>query len=510
MAQYLVHSSRELQAACDVVQAGDVILVHGGRYDRRSRLCNRQGPIVFTAADDGWISGGRSPDPFRGEKPPAEDAPSKPSLRDFAFLQIVGCEHIVIDGLKIEKCWPSILFVRDTRHLQVRNCIWRHGTHAIFAQREGTSHILVENNEWQQDDSPEHDLWLKFDWARAHGDEGSDGLLRYFNGGFFSSKGIAGKVVIRDNRIMDAYNGIRMKAKSASPRQSPPLNADVHIYANQFIRIRDNPVEPEVFAYNWHVRHNRLLDCHAWFSFDGVTGGYWYFYGNTAYFHSRQGPCGSHDGHTMGRVLKLSYEKRPRDAETEGVPAFPWFVFNNSWHLRCPLIGGANPAVPANGEGPDFTAHLDFFNNAFDWCNPLDDGAWLCEWVELLRNFDLVRTLDSRFDYDICDLPNFFSVLAEAGHGEAHGLRASRPIFNGSSVGDFTLAADSQALGSGWIRGVERPTGAPAGLRLQEDGSLNRGAVQDYRLIEVPDLEAEAETVAVEIASAWRELSSLQ
>ena len=181
------------------------------------------------------------------------------------------------------------------------------------------------------------------------------------------------------------------------------------------------------------------------------------------------------------------------------MPAFPWFVFNNSWHLRCPLIGGANPAVPANGEGPDFTAHLDFFNNAFDWCNPLDDGPWLCEWVELLRNFDLVRTLDSRFDYDICDLPNFFSVLAEAGHGEAHGLRATRPIFNGSPVGDFTLTADSQALGSGWIAASSaRP--AVGGLRLQEDGSL-RGAVRS-RADRSTRSEAEAEAVAVGIVSA--------
>jgi hypothetical protein len=99
-------------------------------------------------------------------------------------------------------------------------------------------------------------------------------------------------------------------------------------------------------------------------------------------------------------------------------------------------------------------------------------------------------------------LPNFFSVLAEAGHGEVDGLCATRSIFNGSPVGDFTLAADSQALGSGWVRGVERPTGGPAGLRVQQDGSLNRGAVQDYGLIEVPDLEAEAEAVAVEIVSA--------
>ena len=506
MAQYPVHSPKELQDACNVARPGDVILVYGGRYEERSLLQDRRGlpdlPIVFKAADDCWISGEKSPDPNWGEKPPAEDAPSKPGLTDFAFLQIDRCEYIVIDGLKIEKCWPSILFVRNTRHLQVRNGTWRNGTYAVFAKEKNTSHILIENNEWQQDDSPEHDLWLKFDWARAHGDEGSDGMLRYFNGGFFSSKGIAGKVVIRRNRIMDAYNGVRMKAESASPRQSPPMNADVHIYDNKFIRIRDNPVEPEVFAFNWHVRHNSLLDCHAWFSFDGVTGGYWYFYGNTAHFQSRQGPHGSHDGHTMGRVLKLSYEMRPRDAETEGVPIFPWFVFNNSWHLRCPLIGGANPTVPANGEGPDFTARLDFFNNAFDWCNPLADGPWLCEWTETIRNFDLVRTFDSQFDYDICDLPNFFSILAEAGRGEAHGLRATRPIFNGSASGDFTLAGNSEALSSGWVRGVERPTAGSAGLRPQADGSLNRGAVQDYGLIEVPDLEAEASALTAEIVSA--------
>jgi hypothetical protein len=68
----------------------------------------------------------------------------------------------------------------------------------------------------------------------------------------------------------------------------------------------------------------------------------------------------------MGRVLKLSYEQRPPDPESEGVPVFPWFVFNNSWHLRCPIIGGKNPTLPPAGEGPDFTAHLNFFNNAFE------------------------------------------------------------------------------------------------------------------------------------------------
>src|SRR5262245_10715597 len=43
------------------------------------------------------------------------------------------------------------------------------------------------------------------------------------------------------------------------------------------------------------------------FPFDGVAGGYWYYYGNTGVFDSRQGRF-HRDHHTMGRVLKLSYE----------------------------------------------------------------------------------------------------------------------------------------------------------------------------------------------------------
>ena len=88
---------------------------------------------------------------------------------------------------------------------------------AIFAKAdkklpEKTSHLLIESNEWQQDDSPDHALWTRIDWARAHGEEDSDGLFRYYNGGFLASKGIRGQVILRGNRIMDAYNGVRMKA----------------------------------------------------------------------------------------------------------------------------------------------------------------------------------------------------------------------------------------------------------------------------------------------------------
>lgn len=430
MARRIVRSPAELQQACSLAQAGDEILVCGGRYDTPSVLQGRRGepgrPIVFRAADDRWISAGQSPDPYWGGALPSQDAPRKPDMSDFAFLLIDKCEHVEIDGLKIENCWPSILFVKDTSRLHIRRCVWRNGTYAIFAKGEKTSHLLIEDNEWQQDDSPGHDLWFKLDWRRAHGNENSDGLFRYFNGGFLAAKAIAGKVVVRRNRIRDAYNGIRMKAEKVYSHQTPPTNADVHIFDNDFVRIRDNPIEPEVFAYNWHVRHNRLLDCHSWFSFDGVTGGFWYFYGNTGYFRSRQGAPDS-EAHTMGRVLKLSYQRFPRDLAFERVPAFPWFVFNNSWHLRCPLIGGRNdPPHIDGGEGPDFTARLDFFNNAFDWCDVGRDGPWLCQTIDLLHNFDLPRSVGVRFDYDICDRPDFFAFFAAAGSGED--TDASRPV----------------------------------------------------------------------------------
>jgi hypothetical protein len=129
MAQHTVRSPPELQQACSIAEAGDVIVVYGGLYDKPSVIEKCAGrpdnPIVFKTADDEWISGGRSPDPYWGGTTPAQDAPQKPSVKDFAFLIIDECTHVVIDGLKIRECWPSILFVKDTRYLQIRNCVWR-------------------------------------------------------------------------------------------------------------------------------------------------------------------------------------------------------------------------------------------------------------------------------------------------------------------------------------------------------------------------------------------------
>jgi hypothetical protein len=354
-------------------------------------------------------------------------------------------------------------------------------------------HYVIENNHWQQDTSSDHKLWTFLDWAQSHGGEGSDGRYRYFNGAFFGGKGIAGDVVIRGNIVRDAYNGVRLKAADTGKAISglPRLNANVHIYGNDFIRIRDNPIEPEAYALDWHVRHNRLRDCHSWFSVDGVAGGYWYFYGNIGWFTSRQG-LPSHAHHTMGRVLKLSYESYVDPGSRSDVPSAPWYVFNNSWHLRCPIIGGSDPGASWATEGPDFTAKLAFFNNAMQWCDPEAHRERVCEMTDMVMNFDWASSSGVLFDHDICSRTDFKRFFApQGGMGEPNGIAATRRIFCDARAGDFTLAPLSEALGTGLRQDLATSAGAAASIEPAADGSLNRGACQSYGLTSVPALECE-------------------
>src|SRR5262249_907865 len=158
-------------------------------------------------------------------------------------------------------------------------------------------------------------------------------------------------------------------------------------------------------------------------------GGYWYYYGNTGRFLSRQGLYGTF-GHTMGRVLKLSYHSEPPDPDSEQVPKFPWYVFNNSWHLRCPLIGGASAAVPVppeKGEGPGLRGNVDFFKKALGWCDAAQYGPWVCEPIELIHHFDFGRSAATRFDYDICDRADYLRDMQARGQ-EANGIVAAGPL----------------------------------------------------------------------------------
>src|SRR5262245_22036141 len=358
-------NASDFQKACRRAEPGDTITLTPGTYRSSTKLQARSNVTILPGAP-GWIDGGLTPTPTK-DSSLRSTPPKKPTTEEKAFLIIIDCSDIVLDGLCLKNFWPNIVLIKNSRNITIRNCQMKGGTYAIFAKGKAADDpdddsmgYLIEGNCWQQDDTADHKLWTQFDWAEAHGGEGGEGSRNYFNGAFFGAKAIRGGVIIRGNTITDAYNGIRMKAANERPTPDtlPRLNADVHIYENLFLRIRDNPIEPEYYALDWHVRHNRLIDCHTWFSFDGVGGGYWYFYGNTGGFTSRQGPSAD-ERHTMGRVLKLSYEQLDNPGSgTNTMPTRPWYVFNNSWYLRCPLIGGNNPCgnlqINAANESNDF------------------------------------------------------------------------------------------------------------------------------------------------------------
>src|SRR5262245_11456481 len=214
MASYSVHSSVEFQQACDRAAVGDTIELYPGEYRTRTRLRDKVA-ITIRAGKKGVIDGASKPNPYAGESLPHRDAPSKPTANDFAFLQIINCRNIVVENLTLENFWPSIFFIKNSSFVVIRRCRMKHGTFAIFVKGEATIDrpdntrgFLIEGNLWQQDDTRDHKLWSYYDWREAHGGEGSNGLLRYFNGAFFGAKSIVGDVIIRRNRIMDAYNGI--------------------------------------------------------------------------------------------------------------------------------------------------------------------------------------------------------------------------------------------------------------------------------------------------------------
>jgi len=501
-----VRNPNQLQAALDAAQAGDEILVFGGTYGSRSEIRGKTGPITIRAGDAVEISGNTAPKPD--------------DKGDFSFLQIKDCEGILIEGLKVKNFWPIIFDIKRSTFVTIRNCHLVGATKAISA-KNGASHLLIEGNNWVQDESPNHDLWHKIDWREAHGDEGAGNTYNYFNGGFLWASGIRGKVIVRRNRIQDAYNGIRLKYKKddLSIPERARWNSDVYIVENEFLRIRDNPVEPETLAWNWHVRNNSLVDCHSWFSFDDVSGGYFYIYGNDGRFDTRQGRPWEAQ-HTMGRVLKLSYSrskwdclKEMRIVETQWFPVAPWYVFNNSWHLRCPIIGGSSPALPPDDdrspdtiEGPDYTAKLSFFNNAFTWCDPVATDNWICETIDLVRNFDWRSDASLFFDANVSDRGDYFALMRNVYSSEPNGVLTKSPIFADAIAGNFRPSAKSAVLNAGISPEIELHDKAVAQIQVASAGARpNCGKFQDYGPTEVLALEAQYTALVAAIAGRFSE-----
>jgi hypothetical protein len=466
----------QLDQVLEQAQPGDVVLLQPGIHSTQAPIAIPRGgekgkPLIIRGVPGAIVDGGRPPNPNDLQFPNKPNRTHQPQMGDWCFLSLFNLEYVVFEDLTIRRCWPMAIFTQNCRYITWRNCNVTGGTFAFFARddftkREESHHFLIEWCSWIQDDTPEHKLWLQYEWEDAHGGADGHNGLRYFNGGFFGSGDILGNVVIRNNQISDAYNGVVFWAtkelkKKENETEMMRRNHHVFVHDNVFARIRDNPIEPEGHMYDLRVHHNTFFNCHGWFSLDSVAGGFWYFYGNKGYFDSRQGGSTSR----MGKVFKF-YSEDP-------YPNDPVYVFNNSWHLRCPVISG-------DADAPHQTQHLKFFGNAIEFCRPQDGG--LCTGVDFIENFDFAQS-DAQFDHDVCNQAQFPWAMHQV-HQEVDGRAGGGPIFKDGRGGDFLLAPGSAATGAGHAAAISLPAGGDAPIAPE-----NAGVMQREKAISVPELE---------------------
>lgn len=369
-------------------------------------------------------------------------------LRGVNCVRLDGKQWIVLENLTFLRCADAAVYVRNSQYVTLRASTIIGGLYAFFATGVGSHHLLVEDNVWIQD--PSEAMWKRIHWC-----EYKYGDLKAQAGALFASLDIPGGVIIRGNKVHNAFNGVRMDVSGAKRRRLPKhmnwigkLNTNVEVYDNDFSFTRDNVLEPEFDATNWWFYGNRIRNAHAWFSFDGLWGGRWYLYNNVGWFDDKPGrecqasgeckiwqernPALCADLHDNGRVFKF----RPDGRYAPG----PLYVFNNSWYLRASLIKDGRIG---------FIGH---WNNAIAFCRPEDYPDGLCEGDKPFFNGFLWDTDNYSFKHDMSNHPDFPTGLRAQGY-RVSGISVppDQRLFDDAARGDFILPDGSPGRGAGCI-----------------------------------------------------------
>jgi hypothetical protein len=363
-------------------------------------------------------------------------------------LRLKDQQWIVLDNLSFRRCADAAVYVIDSQYITLRNSTIIAGLYAFFAKGTRSHHLLLEHNVWVQD--PFEVMWNNYHWC-----EYKYGSLKTQAGALFASLDIPGGVIVRNNKVRDAFNGVRMDVSGARRLKIPKqrswigkFNTNVEVYDNEFSFIRDNVLEPEFDATNWWFHGNRIRNAHAWFSFDGLWGGRWYLYDNVGWFDDKpsrmcivngacekwqiKDPARCGDLHDGGRVFKF----RPDGRYAPG----PLYVFNNSWYLRSSLIKDGR------------LGYIGHWDNAIAFCRPEDYPDGLCDDAKPFFNGFLWDNDNYAFRSDLSNHPDFPAAL------RAHGYRVSgisvppsQPLFVDAAHGDFTLVDGSPGRGAGCV-----------------------------------------------------------
>jgi hypothetical protein len=466
---------------------GDILLLQPGIYANALDIHRVRGergrPITLRGQHGAIVDGGRRFEDFRlaanREARRVQEEGKFPGLyeiADRAQWRFTGCEWLTVEDLEVRGCWPTCIYLNDCRSMSFTNLTMQEGTFAFYAVGTSTRGIQVERCRWVQDISTSHDLWSTIGWNKVHGDAPvRDDDARAYDGDFFRAYAIQGAVTIRNNTISDAFNGVHIFNDEDHPTTN--LNRDVWIYRNSFVRIRDNPIEPEVAAFNWWSFQNTFYNCHAWFSLELALAAHFYIFANTGWFDDMPGPIA--DDTYGGGVIKL--EKKKRLTAKPG----PHYVFNNSWYLRSTYI--------KNGAITNFH-HV---NNAAQYCRTEDhgshEGEFICSptrrmlWESGETPGDTSFTRDwpafnIEFANDMIAHRDFPDTLVRVGYPIRGGM-GRLPGFIGPARGVFELEQDAPARGRGVGLTVQRPAPLPV---WRIPAGLDLGAYQGQTRLDPP------------------------
>jgi hypothetical protein len=362
---------------------------------------------------------------------------------DYQGMVIANASWLVIENLKFQNCWRSIIQLDNCSYITVRGCDFKEGKYAIRAG-PGSHHLLAEHNTWKQ----REEIWYEWSWADVH--HGEVEKLAHYNGSFYSGKGY-GAAVMRHNQISHVFNGFQMWS------DNPAMHANIEIYGNRFDYVRDNSIEPERVTFNLHVYHNIFNQNGAsifsllhneqlpWDDPSMALNGPMYVYGNVGYYDPSDpvgGPSTWAPGYSVIKNCKWFTGE-------------PVVFYHNSWSYG--KLGLPNTV--------DNDRKLHHFNNI----GVFKDG-YSIQWKMQFEEWG------NAFDYDFSDKP-WQAHLLNKGQ-EANGIVAPDPGWTDPANGDYRLQAGSVCIDAGKV--------IPGFTQSYDGAAPDIGAYEGDKLVEGP------------------------
>lgn len=263
-----------------------------------------------------------------------------------------------LDGVQfrdfsMRDCWPFGVNLFRTRNVLIENLLILGSSDAIIAKRD--ANLTVRNNVWISDwDNAVKErtaaeklteaclevegrmfcpgaVWHSAPWWISH-----DAEWIFLNGALLQGRDLGPNIHFSGNTLFGAYNGIRIKGYDINNRPGAS-EAQVHVYDNVFLHIRDNPVEIEKQNGPWVVAGNLLYNSHALFSMDGAETPWVVIFGNVSGYDAKPGLACEPD--RQQQAASRAGERTPRSwHKTGGLEVPPGFPQTSGFHKQARLF----------------------------------------------------------------------------------------------------------------------------------------------------------------------------